>query len=211
MWPIIASIAGMIFSEKGPIGQFIKTKAETAQAEQTARLEMQKANIELIKQQGSDAVESEKNKLKATGEGFKFVTFVLINIPVIIVCFAPNRGKEIFENISLIPVWYAQLYVAIYCVIWGIPIAASAMSSIFGAVQTAWAMRQDKKIEKIQVMGEAQQIGKDAAKKEIFDTLKKATGLNGYTQQQVDMINPILDRVLASQGQAPVTVNQDNK
>jgi len=200
MWfTLLVPLLTGIFGKDGVIGKYISTKQEIQQKEQDAKLELAKANIELIKQQGSDAVASEKNKLDATSQGFKFVTFVLINIPVIVMVISPTKGRDIFENFALIPVWYAQLYAAIYGIIWGIPVVANTMSSIFGSIQQAWAMRQDKKIERIQVLGEAGQIGKDAAKKEIFDTMKKAVNLNGYTQAQVDILNPVLDKILAAQ------------
>lgn len=206
MWfTLLVPLLTKIFGADGVIGNYIKTKQETQQKEQDAELELAKAKLELIKQQGVDAVESEKNKLQATSQGFKFVTFILINIPVIIVCLIPSKGKEIFENLTLIPVWYAQLYAAIYGIIWGLPVAAGAMSSIFSAIQDAWSQRQDKKIEKIQAVGEARALGLDQAKKEIFDTLKKAVNLNGYTQAQVDILNPVLDKVLAAQIQTPPT------
>ena len=209
MWfTLLVPLLTKIFGSDGVIGQYIATKQQIQQKEQDAKLELAKANIELIKQQGSDAVESEKNKLAATGQGFKFTTFVLINIPVIIVCFDPVRGKDIFANIGLIPVWYAQLYAAIYGVIWGLPIAANTMGSIFSAIQQAWAVRQDKKIEKIQALGEAKSLNTEQAKKEIFDTMKKAVNLNGYTQAQVDILNPVLDKILAAQNnQQPAAGN----
>lgn len=196
MWPFLSALLPSLFKSDGILGTFLKTKADTAQAQATAALERQRAEIELIKQQGIDATESERNKLAATGQGFKYVTFVLINVPVILVCISPNRGRDIFENLLLIPVWYAQLYAAIYGIIWGIPVAANAMASIFSAIQSAWAMRQDKKIEKIQAVGEAKALGLDQAKKEIFDTMRKAQG--AITQTQVDAINPILDKVLSA-------------
>lgn len=212
MWlTLLVPFLTKIFGSDGVVGKYIATKQEIEQKKQDAQLARETAQLELIKQQGIDAVESEKNKLQATSQGFKFVTFVLINIPVIVIVAFPSRGKEIFENFALIPVWYAQLYAAIYGIIWGIPVAASAMSSIFTAIQQAWQQRQDKKIEKIQVLGEAQQIGKDAAKKEIFDTMKKAVNLNGYTQAQVDLLNPVLDKILSAQIQPGSTTTINNQ
>ncbi len=197
MWlTLLAPIVTTIFGKDGIIGTYFQTKQKIEQTKEDNRLQIEISTLEYNKQQGINAVESEKNKLASTSSGFKYSTFILINIPVIMICLSPARGKEIFENFALIPVWYAQLYAAIYGIIWGLPVAASAMSSIFVAIQQAWSIRQDKKIEKIQAIGEANGLNTDQAKKEIFDIMKKVTGLQGYTQQQVDSITPILDKVL---------------
>ncbi len=217
MWfTLLAPFLTGIFGKDGIIGTYIATKQAIQQKELDAKYQLAVANVELIKQQGSDAVQSEKNKLDATSQGFKFVTFVLINIPVIIICFSPSKGKDIFENFALIPVWYAQLYAAIYGIIWGLPVAASAMASIFGAIQQAWANRQDKKIEKIQALGEANGLNLDQAKKQIFDIMRKTTGT--LSQPQVDAANPIIDQAfslaqqaLSNNSNAPVTVNTGDK
>ncbi len=209
MWPLITTLAGYLFKSDGIIGKYLDTKAQTAQAKATADLELQRAQIEYAKQEGINVVESERNKLNATGQWFKFVSYVLLNYPIVVTIYSPAKGKEIFENIGIIPQWYAMLYVAVVGVIWGLPVAANWMSSVFQAIQQAWASRQDKKIEKIQALGEATALNLDQAKKEIFDTLKKAANLPGYTQAQVDIINPVLDKVL--QAIPTTTVVKDDK
>jgi len=192
MWfTLLAPLFTSIFGKDGVVGTYLSTRQQIQQKEQDAKLQLAVANIELIKQQGIDAVQSEQNKLAATSSGFKYTTFVLINIPVVIMCISPTKGKDIFENFALIPVWYAQLYAAIYGIIWGLPVAASAMSSIFSAIQDAWADRQDKKIEKIQVLGEASTLNLDQAKKQIFDIMR-TTG--AITQPQVDAVDKAIDR-----------------
>lgn len=214
MWlTLLVPLLTKLFGSDGVIGTYIATKQQIQQKEMDAKLALATANVDLIKQQGIDAVQSEKNKLAATSQNFKYVTFVLINIPVIIMCISTRRGVEIFNALQLIPVWYATLYAAIYGVIWGLPVAANTMSTIFTAINSAWLNRQDKKIERIQVLGEATQIGKEAAKKEIFDTVKKVTGLKGFSQAQVDVISPILDKLLPNVAPtaSSVTVNTGDK
>ncbi len=195
-------------------GQYIKTKADKAQAQADLALQVQRDKLTLSTVMAQAAVDSERNKLAATGQGFKFVTFCLITLPILITCVAPEYGKRIFDNLNLIPVGWFQLWAAVVGVIWGLPIAANAMSVIFDSIQRGWDIRNQGKIQKIQAMGEAQQIGKEEAKKEIFEVMKKAVGLNGYTQAQVDLINPILEKMLPNVQQpssSNVTVNTGDK
>ncbi len=211
MWmTLLLPLLTGLFGKDGVIGTYISTKQAIVQKEQDAKLELAKANVELIKQQGINAVDSERIKLAATGQGFKFVTFILINIPVITICIAPNKGKEIFENFALIPVWYAQLYAAIYGIIWGLPATVNAMASIFSAIQEAWTQRQDKKIEKVVAVTQAKVQSVDDAKKEVYDGVKKAIGLLGWSQQQVNAIDPVLDKVLSSGAQVTIDATNAN-
>ncbi len=199
MWMALLPLFSGLFGENGVIGQYLKTKAAKQQADADLALQVQKDKMQLSSILAQAAVDSEKNKLAATSQTFKAFSYTILTLPVIIVCVWPAWGKDIFNNLGLIPVWYAQLYVAIVGVIWGLPIAAGAVSGIFAAVQQAWDIRNQGKIQKIQALGEANGLNTEQAKKEIFDTLKKAVSLNGYTQAQVDIINPVLDKVLSIQ------------
>ena len=201
MWfTLLAPILTGIFGKDGVIGQYISTKAESEKVKQEMELAVQKAQLEYATEEAKARVEDRKNQLQATTSSFKTFSYVILTAPIIIMCINQDMGKAIFENLSLIPSWYAQLYVAVVGVIWALPITSNAVSGIFTAVQQAWAVRQDKKIEKITALGEAKSLNLDQAKKEIFDTMKKVTGLQGYTQAQVDIMSPILDKVLNGNG-----------
>ncbi len=210
MWPLITTLAGYLFKSDGIIGKYLDTKAQTAQAKATADLELQRAQIEYAKQEGINVVESERNKLNATGQWFKFVSYVLLNYPIVVTIYSPAKGKEIFENIGIIPEWYAMLYVAVVGVIWGLPVAANWMGNVFSAIQRAWAMRQDKKIEKIQAVGEANTITVDQAIKLAYEVQRKLSPTGTLTQQQVDAAKPIIEQAL-DLAKTAVTVNKDDK
>lgn len=199
--PLISGILG----ENGPLGQYFKSKANQVQASADLAAKISADKLQMSRDLAQAAVESEKNKLSATGQGFKFVTFCLITLPILITCVAPEFGARIFENLSKIPVGFMQLWAAVVGVIWGLPIAANTMSVIMSSIQQGWDLRNQGKIQKIVALGEAGQIGKDEAKKEIFDTMKKAVNLNGYTQAQVDILNPVLDKILAAQVVSPAS------
>lgn len=175
MWlTALIPLVSSLFGENGPLGQYFKTKAQIVQATQQAQLEVKKAEITMATEVAKANVEQSKNQLAATSQGFKVFSYAILTLPVIIVCILPAVGKDIFANLALIPSWYAQLYVAVVGVIWGLPIASSAVSGIFSAVQQSWVERQPLKIEKIKALNE----------KVLADQLRKNLFKNGMTQEQ---------------------------
>jgi len=204
MWAAIVSIFSGLVT---PIGDYFKAKSATAVAVAQTQLEVKKAELTMATEMAKANVEQSKAQLSATSQTFKAFSYTFLTLPIVIVCIWPAWGKEIFANLSLIPVWYAQLYVAVIGVIWGLPIASSAVSGIFSAVQDSWDAANTRKIKKIEALGEAKSMNLEQAKKEIFDTMKKAVNLNGYTQAQVDILNPVLDKILQVQQQPPASGN----
>lgn len=198
MWlaALIPLISGLL-GENGPLGQYFKTKAAKQQADAELELQIQRDKLALSSIIAQAAVDSEKNKLAATSQTFKAVSFLLLNIPIIITCLSSAQGESLWNNLTLIPVWYAQMYVAVVFVIWGLPVVGNATGTIFSAVQQAWEIRNRGKIDKIQALGEANGLNTEQAKKEIFDVMKKAVNLNGYSQNQVEVISTVLDKVLS--------------
>lgn len=174
MWPLIIPFLSGLFGETGVIGGYLKTKAAQVQAQADLALQVEKDKLALSVAMAQAEVQSEQNKLAATSQGFKSFSYGLLTFPVIIVCLFPNTGKEIFANLSLIPSWYAQLYVAVVGVIWGLPIASGAVSGIFSAVQQSWLERQPLKIEKVKALNE----------KVLAEQLRKNLFKQGMTQEQ---------------------------
>jgi hypothetical protein len=178
MWLALIPLLSNLFGESGPLAAYLKTKADKVQADAELALQVQKDKLTLSTTMAQAEVTSESNKLAATSQGFKSFSYALLTLPIIIVCIYPSLGKEIFANLSVIPSWYAQLYVAVVGVIWGLPIASSAVSGIFSAVQSSWLERQPLKIEKVKVLNE--QI--------LATELRKTLFKNGMTQEQWDAI-----------------------
>lgn len=178
MWLSLLPLLTQIFGENGPLGTYLKTKAAKVQADAELALQVQKDKLTLSSVVAQAEVASESNKLNATSQGFKSFSYALLTLPIIVVCISPALGKEIFANLSLIPSWYAQLYVAVVGVIWGLPIASSAVSGIFSAVQHSWLERQPLKIEKAKALNE--QVLATELRKNLFK--------NGMTQEQWDAI-----------------------
>lgn len=177
-WTLISPVFTAIFGEAGVISQYIQTKAKISQTALDNKLQLGIATLEYNKQLGINAVESEKNKLAATPAWFKFISYIILNYPIILAYFSASKAEALFKNISIIPAWYAMLYVSVVGVIWGLPATANWMGSVFQNLQESWANRQDKKIEKIKVINEAI----------LADNLRKTVFKQGMTQEQWDAI-----------------------
>jgi hypothetical protein len=201
MWfTLLAPLISGIFGENGPLGQYFKTKALQVQASADLAMKVEQNKLEMSRDLAQAAVESEKNKLNATGQGFKFVTFCMLSLPILITCVFPEFGKRIFDNLALVPVGWFQLWALVIGVIWGLPIAANAMTTVLTSLQEVWNQRNEGKIAKIQALGEASGMNLEQAKAQIFDIMKQTVNLNGYTQAQVDGINKVLDPLLQKIG-----------
>jgi len=178
MWLALLPLLSAFFGENGPLGMYLKTKAQQVQAAAELALQVEKDKLTLSTVMAQAEVQSTQIKLAATSQGFKTFSYCLLTLPILIVCIYPEGGKAVFTNLSLIPSWYAQLYVAVVGVIWGLPIASSAVSGIFSAVQQAWLERQPIKIDKIKALNE----------KVLADQLRKTLFTQGMTQPQWEAI-----------------------
>lgn len=174
MWAALIPLISSLLGENGPLGQYFKNKATIVEATQQAQLEIKKAEITMATEVAKANVQQSANQLAATSQSFKAFSYALLTLPIIIVCVMPAVGKDIFANLALIPSWYSQLYVAVVGVIWGLPIASSAVSGIFTAVQQSWVERQPLKIEKIKALNE----------KVLAEQLRKNLFKRGMTEEQ---------------------------
>jgi len=191
-----------IFGENGPLGQYFKTKALQVQATADLAMQVERDKLALSSQIAQSAVTSEQNKLLATSQAFKNCVFFMLSAPILICMISPVKGNEIFLSLQIVPVAYMQMYFAIIGIIWGLPIAGNVVTMIMTGLQTAFDAGNDRQVNKIQAIGEQQNMNLDQAKAQIFDIMKKTVGLNGFTQPQVDLISPVLDKVLSIQKEA---------
>lgn len=114
--PLISFLGSLL----SPLTTFLKNKADVAAA--THELEMAKlaAATDLAKVATQADAATLTAQLGATSSGFKDVTFVLLMIPILLTCFFPDKGKEIFANLSVVPHYYQYLVLSVYGAIWGI-------------------------------------------------------------------------------------------
>lgn len=194
MWALLIPLLSQLFGTSGVVGQYLQTKAAAAQSAADYQLKVLDDKMQLSAIQAKAEVDSAANKIAMTTPTVKAWILAILNLPIIINCISPAHGQLIFATLQTVPQWYAMFDVAIVGTIFGLPIAANWMASVFGSIQDFWSARQDKKIEKIQAVGEMNQVTRDAARKEILDTMRHAVNLNGYTAAQFAAIKPVLDK-----------------
>jgi len=202
MWaaliPILSSILPSLFSSNSLIGQFFQNKALQIEAAQMLAIQVERDKLQMSMSVAQAAMESERNKLNATSQSFKALSFILLNIPIILTCMNKEWGAFIWANLGLVPVWYAQLYVSVVFVIWGLPVVSNATGTIFNAIQDMWNIRNDGKVAKYQAIAQANNQNIEDVKRHLFDVVKTTLGVKGYTQAQVDAINQAADALAAS-------------
>lgn len=139
MWAMLLPLLSTI---GGGIGKYF---------EQLNQIEMKRLENQL-------AIESEKSKLiaqgmivdgqrnieqiKATSQWFKQFIYCVIISPIVITCFDPGQGIEIFKALGIVPEWYIYPVVTISLAIWGIN---------SDKVQTILQARRDYKLEMAKV------------------------------------------------------------
>ena len=84
-----------------------------------------------------------------------------------------------WTNFYAIPQEFRYLFISIYSVIWGLPIADEYIGKIFGAVGRGIEAKRQYKIKKYNA-------------KAAFDTLREIFK-KGYTSEQVEVINKALE------------------
>jgi hypothetical protein len=92
-----------------------------------------------------------------------------------------DQAAQMWANFALIPQWFQYLYLSVFSVIWGLPIAKDNMSLMFSSVKNAIADRREFKIEKIKA------FNKEAA----YVELRKELFTKGMTQKQVDIFEKV--------------------
>lgn len=178
MWSLIIPIISQLLGEKGPLGQYFKIRSDTIAAEQTYRLETLKAQTE----QAKADVQQVKDRLDATSQDFKQLTFWFLCVPVIVTILPFTKGfaVEMWNNFTLIPEWFQILFVSVYSSIWGLPIAKEYLGGMFRSLGNAVEARRDYKLQKYN-------------DKIFFDIIREGVFKNGMTQDQVDVFQKALD------------------
>lgn len=185
MWfaALIPLLSG-IFGEKGPIGQYFKVKSAQVQAEQDYRLAVLKSNTEAVISGNQATTDQTRDKLNATTQSFKQGTFYFLVIPILLtICpLTKNFAETMWHNFDLIPVWYRTLFGAIYCTIWGIPLAAGYVGGIFSGIGNVIERRQQVSLEKARIN-----------RKVVMDDIREGLFPKGMSQAQVDLFDRALD------------------
>lgn len=157
MWALLIPLISQMFGEKGPLGQYFKIKADTITAENTYRLEILKAQTEAAKAD----VQQTSDRLGATSQSFKEMTFWFICIPVIvtIIPFTSGFAVTMWHNFTLIPEWFQILFVSVYSSIWGLPIAKEYLGGMFKSLGRGIEARREYKLNRAAIFASLKQSG----------------------------------------------------
>lgn len=166
-----------------PLKDYFASK--TKQAELTQQLEIARlqAEKEAVVSGNESQVKTIQNYLTSVSRNFRQGTFYFLMVPFLISMFAPEYAKIMWQNFEAIPLEFKQLFILIYGVIWGLPIAKEHVGNMFSAISRGLAAHREYRLDKAE-------INRDAA----FIALKaKWFSKNGMNQKQVNEFNEILD------------------
>jgi hypothetical protein len=203
---LLIPLLSSLFGTNGPLGQYLKTKADQVQAKAALDLKVENDKFLLSGQIAQAAVDLQRAQLAATSSLFKSTVFWIFTAPILATMIHPAWGTAIFIALNTVPADYLKMYFLLIGVIWGIPMGTNMMGGIMTGLQSAFDASHQRKIEKISALGEATGMNLEQAKAQIFDIMKQTVHLNGYTQGQVDAISKVIDPILSSRA-SDTTVN----
>lgn len=180
MWALLIPLLSQVFGEKGPIGQYLKIKSDKVKAEENYKLELLKVQTEQLKaetQQVSD-------RLNATSQDFKQLTFWFLCVPVLITLCPWTSGFAVtmWANFKLIPEWFQILFVSVYSSIWGLPIAKEYLGGMFKSLGNAVSAHREYKLDKIKEYNNAA----------FYQVLRDEIFKQGISQEQVNVFEKAL-------------------
>lgn len=180
MFALLAPILLQIFGESGPIGQYLKIKAETAKATENYKLAVLQADTAKYTQQMISDTTDLSNRLQATSQSFKQGTFYPLWAIVLFSVFFPSKAEVMWHNFSLMPDWFQWLFLSVYSAIWGLPFVKGG----YGAFTQLLSSRRDYKLEKAKINREA-----------FYASLRNAPQFKGrgLDQSTVNMVDAALD------------------
>lgn len=172
--PILAQIPGII-------GQFFKQKNEIQTQQLSNQLALEQEKNKLIAQGMITQGELGQAQLAATSSRFKEFIYCVILSPIVITCFDPLKGKEIFTSLNIVPEWYLGMVVTIGLAMWGIN---------SDKVQNFMQARRDYKLEL-----------KRIDRKAYYDALRKSKGfVTGDDVKEMEDVFDVLDKENAKNG-----------
>ena len=174
MWAsIITAIAGAITTSW-------KNYQERKQVEHQTNLAIEIGKQKIIEQQLANEHELNTVRLKSTGKWFKYFTFIMWFGPFMISWVFPGYGKQIFDNLKILPAWYVQSCMTIMFTVWSISVSSDTIQTIFRNLGKYMSVRQEIKLRR----------------KLFYDTLRSTKGPIG--QHEVNALEHALDAIEGS-------------
>jgi type II secretory pathway pseudopilin PulG len=173
MGAIIAAIMGLMSGIAAPIKQWLDNKAQVAKAEQDYKLALLQAQT----QQVTAAIQADSsdtaNMLSATTAQFKQGTWYFFSAIIIFSIVCPTRAHDMWANLTIVPDWFRNLYVAMTLVVWGINPVKNGAMWIKDSVTDVLSDRRDFKLAKATINQKA-----------LADALRIKLFPNGMTNDQ---------------------------
>jgi len=163
--PLLASIPGLL-------GKYFE-QVNAIKTQQLANdLAIKQEQAKLIAQGIIAQSELGQEQLKSTSAMFKQLIYCVMLAPVVITCFDPIVGKEIFISLGIVPEWYMALISTIGLAMWGIN---------SDKLQAMISSRREYKLESKRIV----------ARKEYYDALRKTKGF--VTPDDIKEMEPVFD------------------
>jgi len=138
-WSLLFSFLGSL---PGAIGKYFDNKTQVELLKQQNQLEALREQSKLVAQGIIAQSDLGQEQIRATSAWFKQLCFFLLLSPIVITCYDPAWGKQIFDSLGLVPEWYVAIMSTIYLASWGIN--SDKVASI---VQS----RREYKLEKMRI------------------------------------------------------------
>jgi len=169
--------AGIATAIIGAISKSWGNYQERKQAEHQTQIAIEMGKQKIVEQQIANEHELNTVRIKATGKWFKYFTFIMWFGPFMITWLSPDYGKQIFDNLKLLPAWYVQSCMTIMFTVWSISVSRDTITTIFANLGKYMAGRREYKIKR----------------KLFYDTLRSVKG--NITQYEVTALEKALDSV----------------
>jgi hypothetical protein len=117
-----------------PVTQYLETRGEIKKAKHVRDLAIIDNQARLAQDEASHNHHWEMESLKGNSQWLRLICFVQLALPLTITCIWPDKGREIFINLEIVPAWFTQLYMIVIGSIWGIHEFKSAAPQVIGAL-----------------------------------------------------------------------------
>ena len=167
-----------------PLKDWFATKQEIAKKEIDYKLAVLTAQTQQAVAEAESDTQQNRDRLQATSQGFKqsvYVWFALI-LTFSIVC--PSYAETMWHNLSLVPVWFQNLFIGMTLVIWGINPVKNGASWLQSTWTESAQARREYKLERAK-------INRETFYKSLREKLFVGKGID---QKTVDALEEALDQ-----------------
>lgn len=182
MWALLIPLLTNIFGADGIITQYAKAKADIRQKEQDYKLAVLDGNIKQVTQQIISDSDDVKNRLEATGQGFKQSQWYFFGALIVFSVLFPSKAEVMWHNLNIVPDWVQNTFVAMTLVTWGINPVKNGISWFKDTASTALENRANRQVAKIEAIN----------KTKFYESIRSSMG-GGIDQKTVDMLEKAIN------------------